>query len=128
VVAGGSVKLAIFLLLSSVTVPVGFTHGAVQVTVMLAPTAIGAIASLKAAEMTVISMGTPMALLIGTTAVTVGATGETGMGATGETGTGATAAMAPTPRIGSFPPLHPAAKMQSGNAANHLGHLGRLLK
>jgi hypothetical protein len=69
----------------------------VQVTVKLAAPVIGAIGSLKEAAMTGLLVATPVALLAGVTAVTVGASA---------------AVVPPAPRIGARPwlppPLHPA--------------------
>src|SRR5580704_8518743 len=73
-VPGVSVNVAIVFVASSATVPVGFTHGAAQVTVKLAAPLIGAIGSLNAAA-TAVLIPTPVAVLTGATAVTVGAIG-----------------------------------------------------
>src|SRR6185503_13737217 len=71
--------------LSSVAVPEGFTQGAAQVTVKLAAL-MEAIGSLNPAVMIVLLTATPVALLPGATAVTVGGAGG-----------------ASNPRIGSRP-------------------------
>ena len=96
VVPGVRAKVATVLLASSVTVPVGLVQDAAQVTVKLAAPVIGAIASLKEAAMTGLLVATPVALLAGVTAVTVGAIA---------------AVAPPDPRIGARPwppPLQPA--------------------
>jgi hypothetical protein len=93
----------------SPTVPVGLTHGAAQVTVKLAVPVIDDIGSLKAAVIMVLLVATPVALLTGATAVTVG-------GTTGVTG------LAPVPRMGDCPappPPHPAANMLNSSAMHH---------
>jgi hypothetical protein len=68
------VKVALAFPASSADIPVGFTQGAAQVTVKLAAPVIGAIGSLNAAA-TALFIPTPVAVLTGATAVTVGATG-----------------------------------------------------
>jgi hypothetical protein len=68
------VKVALVFPASRATAPVGLTQGAAQVTVKLAAPVIGAIASLNAAVIAVL-IATPVALLTGATAVTVGAIG-----------------------------------------------------
>jgi hypothetical protein len=83
----------------SAAVPTGLTQGAAQVTVKLAAPLIGAIGSLNVA-VTVVVTGTPVALLRGVTAVTIGASVAT-----------------PVPRMGSR--LQPAAKIPSSNAVDH---------
>jgi hypothetical protein len=55
------VKVAMVLVASSDTVPMGLTHGAAQVTVKLALPVSGFIGSLKAAVMRVLLVGTPVA-------------------------------------------------------------------
>lgn len=97
---------------SSVTVPEGLMQGKLQVTVKLAPPVIGAIGSLNAAEIIVLLIGTLVALLMGATAVTEG--GRT--------------AIAPTPRIGSRPPLplpppHPAINAASKTGIDQISRL-----
>ena len=70
---GVSVNVAILLVASSVTVPVGFVQSAGHVNVNVAPPMSGDIASLKVAVNDVVVMGTPMAPFAGVAAVTVGA-------------------------------------------------------
>jgi hypothetical protein len=122
VVAAASVNVAILLVASSATVPAGFVQGAAHVTVKLALPVRGTIGSLKAAVMMVLLIATPVALLTGATAVTVGGVGGVGAGST---------ILPPMPRIGacpSLPPPHPAVKALSSNAINHGRTLKYLLK
>ena len=101
------VNVAIVPVAFKATLPLGLTQGALQVTVKLAVPVIGFIGALKAAVITVLLTATPVALLTGATAVTVGAT------ATGTT------TPPPLPRIGLWPPppLQPAMKMVSKMAS-----------
>jgi hypothetical protein len=69
------VRVAISFLPFRVTVPTGATQGDAQVNVKLALPVIGFIGSLKAATISVVLIGTPVALLSGVTAVTVGGAG-----------------------------------------------------
>jgi hypothetical protein len=70
VVVGVRVKVAIWLVASNVTVPVGFVAGAAAVTVKEAPLVSGDIGSLNEALMLVVLIETLVALLAGLTAVT----------------------------------------------------------
>ena len=71
-----------------------------------------AIGSLKSAEMIVLLTATPVALLTGATAVTVGGCGP----------------LPPKPKMGSCPPPpHPATKAPNNNAASHGRTLEQLL-
>ena len=71
---GATVNVATVCVESIVTLPVGSTHGAIQVTVNEPMTPTGAIFSLKIA-LTVSLIATPVAFFVGSTAVTVGGGG-----------------------------------------------------
>jgi len=86
--------VAVELVAFRATVPLGFTHGAAQVTVKVAAPFIDATGSLNVALMTVLSGDTSVAWSAGATAVTVGA--DAGL-----------------------PELHPAAKATSSTAVRH---------
>ena len=74
--AAAGVNVALLPDASRVTVPAGLVHGAAQATVKLAVPLSGAIGSLKVTASEALT-GTPAALSIGVTAVTVGASGTT---------------------------------------------------
>jgi hypothetical protein len=109
-----SAKVAMVLAEFSVTVPTGLTQGAAQATMKLAAPVMGATGTLKAAVMMVLLIGTPVALLTGATAVTVGA-----MFAGKITGVPAPLpAPLPIPRTGAWPPPQAAIKAVASTTSN----------
>ena len=79
--------MATLLVTSIVTTPEGLVQGAAQAMPRLMAAPVGSTGSLTAAVMMVLLTGTPVALLTGATAVTVGGAGGTGItGTTGTTG------------------------------------------
>jgi hypothetical protein len=90
------VNVAIVLVASSVTVPLGLVHGdAAHATMKVAPPVIGETASLNLAVMSVLYIATPVAALTGVTAITDGGV--------------PLFVTAAVPSTGSRPPPHPAA-------------------
>ena len=106
-VAPVSVNAATVFVVSRDKIPVGFPQGAAHVTVKVSAPLSGAIGSLKVAVVTAVLIDTAVAASAGVTAITVGAR----------------AAEPPEPRIGSPSAPHPAAKVPSSNAVNHITHL-----
>src|SRR5580692_1313155 len=105
-VPGVSVKVAIVLVPSRLTVPVASAQGAAQVNVKVAPPVMPATGSLKVAVIIVVLVATPIALLAGVSVVTVGTRPATPC----------------PPKMGSWPP-QPATKVLSSIAAMNIRYL-----